>query len=200
MTRARFGVAAGAFAAALALASCGGFGRVNQGQVIAYDKAGGIVTVISDSNYKEPGKPRFDVLPPVAVRVPMNRHEMGPEPQAGRLLSADLASRTLTVYDDVSGALRQVPFTPVAVEEPVYTDDPRVSGHRFPVVNPAAGTVTIYIPSRHLLLAAALERESLALPAETWRCGDEVRYYYKVAGQALRLMNVTRTNLNKGGK
>jgi len=31
----------------------------------------------------------------------------------------------------------------------------------------------------------------------TWRTGDVVRYYYKTPGQALRLMNVTATDLSK---
>jgi hypothetical protein len=38
------------------------------------------------------------------------------------------------------------------------------------------------------------------MPDDTWKIGDEVRYYYKDPAQALRLMNVTRTDLNKGGK
>jgi hypothetical protein len=34
------------------------------------------------------------------------------------------------------------------------------------------------------------------MPADTWRAGDVVRYYYKDPAQALRLMNVTRTDLS----
>ena len=37
------------------------------------------------------------------------------------------------------------------------------------------------------------------MPAETWRCGDVVRYYYKEPGKALRMMNVTKTDLSKAG-
>ena len=39
-----------AFAALTALLNCGGFGNVNQGRVIRYQKEQGLVTVISDSN------------------------------------------------------------------------------------------------------------------------------------------------------
>jgi hypothetical protein len=35
------------------------------------------------------------------------------------------------------------------------------------------------------------------MPAGTWQAGDVVRYYYKEPGRALRLMNVTRTDLSK---
>jgi hypothetical protein len=37
----------------------------------------------------------------------------------------------------------------------------------------------------------------LAMPAGTWRAGDVVRYYYKDPARALRLMNVTATDLAK---
>jgi uncharacterized membrane protein YfcA len=37
---------------------CGSFGRVEQGRVIHYDRDKGVVTLIRDSNYKEPGQPR----------------------------------------------------------------------------------------------------------------------------------------------
>ena len=93
-------------------AGCGQFGQVNEGRVVAYDRERGQVTVILDSNPKGPGAPRYDQLPPVVVRVPVDRKEMGLEPQVG----------------------------------------------------------------------------------------DIVRYYYKDPSQALRMMNVTRTDLNKSGK
>jgi hypothetical protein len=35
------------------------------------------------------------------------------------------------------------------------------------------------------------------MPADTWKTGDEIRYYFRDPAQALRMMNVTRTDLNK---
>ena len=37
------------------------------------------------------------------------------------------------------------------------------------------------------------------MPADTWQGGDVVRDYYKNPAQALRLMNVTKTDLSKSG-
>ena len=74
---------------ALVLIGCGRFGQVNQGRVVQYDREKGLATFIQDSNYREPGKPRFDVLPPVTVSIPADPAEMGPAPEAGKLLARE---------------------------------------------------------------------------------------------------------------
>jgi hypothetical protein len=47
------------------------------------------------------------------------------------------------------------------------------------------------------LITFPVSDELLAMPVETWRSGDVVRYYYKDPAHALRLMNVTQTDLYK---
>jgi hypothetical protein len=39
--------------------------------------------------------------------------------------------------------------------------------------------------------------EYFALPVGAWDAGDEVRIYYKEAGKARRLMNITKTDIFK---
>ena len=39
--------------------------------------------------------------------------------------------------------------------------------------------------------------EYFALPANTWDAGDEVRIYFKETGKALRLMNISKTDIFK---
>ncbi len=95
--------------ASLALAACGRFGTVNQGRVVAFDRAQGLVTLISDSNYRDPAHPRFDRLPPVTIHVPADRNEMGPEPQPGLLLSLDCAHRGAVLFDPATQSLRTLP-------------------------------------------------------------------------------------------
>jgi hypothetical protein len=46
----------------------------------------------------------------------------------------------------------------------------------------------------------AVPDEIFGLPADCWRTGDEVRYYYKDPGQALRMMNITKTDIHKTGR
>jgi hypothetical protein len=73
-----------------------------------------------------------------------------------------------------------------------------VASVRLPKVDRAANTITLYAPRQGRLLTVSVAPEYLALPDNTWAWGDEVRYYYKDPGQALRLMNVTRTDVTKG--
>jgi len=51
-----------------------------------------------------------------------------------------------------------------------------------------------------LLLTFKPPVEYLSLPEDTWRAGDVVRYYYKDPGKTLRVMNVSKTDLQKTGE
>ena len=68
-----------------------------------------------------------------------------------------------------------------------------------PPVDRAAKTITVYAPEQHLLITFSASGDLLALPDDTWQPGDVVRYYYRQPRQALRFMNVTRTDLSKSG-
>ncbi len=185
-----------AAALAAAMAGCGEFGEVAQGRVVAYDSEQGLVILIRDSNYADPADPRYDVLPPARVRIPADPRDMGPEPAAGRLLRIDRANRRLTVFDPAAEALHPVPYALVEERHNVYSGDRRIAG--LPLVDRARSTVTLYSPARRTLITVRVAGEYLDWPPETWRAGDEVRYYYKDPGQALRLMNVTQTSLLRG--
>jgi hypothetical protein len=187
-------------AACIGLAGCGGFGRVNQGQVVRYQKDQGLVTVVGDSNFKDPGKPRFDVLPAVVVRTPEDPREMGPEPEPGRLLRLDWQTRTAVVFDAAKQSLETIPFSLVEQHRNVRRGDPLVAGKRFPVIDPERRTITVYSARDRMVAVLSVGDEQLRLPEDTWRFGDEIRYYYKDPSRALRLMNVTRTDLNSAEK
>jgi len=187
----------GLFVSLGVLAGCGGFGRVNQGQVVEYQRSTGLLTVIGDSNYRDPANPRFDVLPPVTIRVPQEPREMGPEPAAGKLLGLDYANRRAVVFDAATESLRTVEYTLISQQSDVYSGDARVSHTRFPVVDRNSKTITVYSSRDRRLVVFAVPEEYYAMPDDTWRIGDEVRYYYKDPARALRLMNVSKTDLSK---
>ena len=153
--------------ALVVLAGCR-FGSVNQGQVIDYQRSAGTVTLIQDSNYQDPKHPKFDILPPVTIRVPSDPQEMGPEPVPGKLLRVDEANHTLQVFNAQPQAVETIPYR----EGKMLT-----------------------ITAGHKTMAVAVDERYLSLPPDTWKSGDMVRYYYKEQGQALRLMNVTKTKL-----
>lgn len=190
----------GMLLSAVALTGCGNFGRVNQGQVVAYDRSSGLIMLISDSNYRYPGHPIFDVLPPVTVRAPEDRSEMGPDPEPGKLLQLDWRNHQAIVFDSASGNIRTVPYTVISEQDGVALEDPRVSRTRYPIVDREHHTITSYFPRYRKLIVFSVPDEYFALPDDTWKIGDEVRYYYKDPRLALRLMNVSKTDLSKAAK
>lgn len=183
-------------AAFAVLAGCGEFGRVGQGRVVAYDRQQGIVTLICDSNFSDPANPRYDLLPPARVRIPASPRDMGPDPAPGRLLRIDRLNRRLVVFDPAAEALLHVPYLLIEERQNVSATDRRTTG--LPRVDRARRTITLYSPATRILTTLRVADPYLAWPEEAWRAGDEVRYYYKKPGQALRLMNVTRTGLMRG--
>ncbi len=182
------------------LAGCANFGRVNQGQVVDYNSGSGLVTLISDSNYHDPAHPRFDVLPPVTIRVPEDRGEMGPEPEPGKLLHLDWRNHRAAIFDAARGSIRTISYVVISEQDGVTRADPRVSKVAYPIVDRDRKTVTSYFPRYRKLLVFSVPSECFDLPDDTWKMGDEVRYYYKDPHSALRLMNVSKTDLSKAGK
>jgi len=175
-------------AALMLLVSCGNFGRVEQGRVIAYDAQARRVTLIPTASGNSPG-----TLPPLTIETPTDPNEMGPEPAAGGLMLLDTRARRIVVYDAAQGAFRTIRYTPLEERRNVS------KAPRAPVVDRAKSRITLYASDTHALVTFGASPELLALPADTWRSGDVVRYYYKDPARALRLMNVTRTDLTKSG-
>ena len=178
---------------------CANPGKVEQGRAIAFDKQNGVVTLILDSAPKS-DQPRYDVLPPVVVKLPVDPNETGPAPEAGKLLLFDTKQRMVVFFDAASATIKTVFYLPVDEQNGVSRNDPQVANKKFPAVDRQKKTVTIYSRRKKVLLTFAVPDEYLALPDDTWKSGDEIRYYYKQPSQALRLMNVSKTDLTKGGK
>jgi hypothetical protein len=186
-------------AALLSAVACGNYGKVEQGRAVAFDKQNGVVTLILDSA-PQSDQPRYDVLPPVKVKVPQNANEMGASPDAGKMLYTNFDKREIVIFDPEAVAIKTVSYTVVERFDKVTRDDPRVAKTKFPSVDRQKKTVTIYSRRYKILLTFAVADEYLVLPDNTWKPGDEVRYYYKQPGQALRMMNVSKTDLSKAGK
>lgn len=183
------------FVPVLWLAGCSNFGKVEQGRVIAYDKHQGVVTIIRESA-SEPAQP--NVLPPLAVKVPQDPKEMGPVPEAGKRLQLDTKNNKLVFFDEQSGTIKTINYTPLSVVADVSNNDPRLKGLSFPAIDRQKKTITLYSGREKKLVTLTVADEYFALPDDIWKPGDVVRYYYKDPSQALRLMNVTKTNIMKG--
>jgi len=180
---------------ALAL-GCGELGKVDQGRVIEYDKAKGIVTLIQDKK-AEPGKPDYNTLPPHIYSIPTDPKEMGPAPKAGNRMKLDMDKKVITIYDPETKAFKDIPFKVLDQKTGLGKDNPLVKNKTFPVIDREKKTITEYSGRQRLLVTFSVADEYFNLPEDAWEAGDEVRIYYKEAGKALRLMNISKTDIFK---
>jgi hypothetical protein len=176
---------------ALILTGCGANGRVEQGRVVAYDPQTNRLTLILEAIPERSASP--GMLPPVTITTPADPTEIGPLPTAGGLLRLDYQNHRIVIYDRATQSFKTISYTPV--KERLHVG--KAPGP--PAVDRSRKTITVYAAAEHALITFAASDELLAMPADTWRAGDIVRYYYKDSGHALRLMNVTKTDLSKSG-
>ena len=184
------------------LAGCQQMGKVDQGRVIEFNKEKGTVTMIRDAS-PNPDNPEYSHLPPVTYQVPTNPDEMGADPKPGKRMKLDANHREIVIYVPALNNFAQISYTLVDQKEIVDPDDPLVMDSvtrkpkTFPVVDPHRKTITIYSKRQKTVTTFFVPDEYLAMPADTWDSGDDIRIYYKEEGKARRLMNVSKTDIFK---
>ena len=174
---------------------CGEQGKVDQGRVIAFDKAKETVTFIIDVKH-DTANPDYSGAP-VTFTLPKDPAERGEDPKAGLRMKLDTKTREIIIYDPASQGLKKITYTLLDQKENVAKTSPLVEGKKFPMVDKEKKAITVYSGRQKLLVTFSVPEEYLALPANTWEAGDEVRIYYKVPGKAARFMNITKTDIFK---
>ena len=175
---------------------CGELGNVDQGRVVEFDKAKGTVTLIRDMK-GDSKSPDYSHLPPMIYEIPKDPDEMGPEPKAGQRMKLDAKAKQIILFDQASQNFKKIDYTLIDQKEGVDEDNPLVKGKKFPLLEKEKKAITLYSKRQQLLTTFSVPDEYFALPASAWDAGDEVRIYYKQPGKALRLMNVSKTNIYK---
>ncbi len=174
---------------------CGDMGKVEQGRVIAFDKGKGTVTFIRDVN-GDAANPNYSG-PPLTFALPKEPSERGADPKVGLRLKLDTKAKQIVIFDAATQGSKEIAYTLIDQKENLAKDDPLVAGKKFPQVDKAKKAIIIYSARQKILTAFSVPDEYLELPDNTWDAGDEVRVYYKQPGQALRFMNVTKTDIFK---
>jgi hypothetical protein len=174
---------------------CGELGKVDQGRVIAFDKDKETVTFINDVKH-DAANPDYSGAP-VTFALPKDPGERGEDPKAGLRMKLDTKTREIVIYDPASKGMKKITYTLIDQKENVGKNNPLVVDKKFPVVDQQKKTITVYSGRQRLLVTFSVPDEYLALPAQTWEAGDEVRVYYKEPGKAARFMNITRTDIFK---
>ena len=183
-------------ALSLGLAGCD-VGQVEQGRCVAFDANTKAVTVVLDVKHDQ-RNPEY--TGGVATYIlPSDPAEIGPLPVPGCRVMFDLNKSTVTIYNPDTKGLEvlNVEFTDKQMN--IKPTHPMVAGKKFPIIDEANKTITEYSRRLQALVTFKVPEDKLHLPPQTWEAGDEVRFYYKenAKHQALRFMNITRTNIFK---
>ncbi len=174
---------------------CGEQGKVEQGRVIAFDKAAETVTFIVDTKH-DTANPDYSGAPLTFV-LPKDPMERGEDPKVGMRMKLDTKTREIVIYDPATQSMKKITYTLIDQKDNVAKDSPLVAGKKFPNVDQEKKAITVYSGRQKLLVTFSVPEEYLALPANTWEAGDEVRVYYKEPGKAARFMNITKTDIFK---
>ncbi|MBF0411271.1 MAG: DUF4881 domain-containing protein [Desulfamplus sp.] len=180
----------------MVITGCNDEGKVIQGRVIAYDKENKKVTFIEDKSIIK-GKPEYTLLPPVVFTTPEDKNEMGAHPSVGQRMKLDVDKNTINIFDTATQQFKEIAYTLIERKDNVSKDSPLVRDKKFPIVDKNAKSIQIFSKRQKILVTFSLPEEYFSLPDETWAAGDEVRIYYKEPGKALRMMNITTTDLFK---
>jgi hypothetical protein len=175
---------------------CGELGKVDQGRVIAFDKDKGLVTLIRDMK-ADPKSPDYSHLPPMVYEIPKVFEEMGPDPKAGLRMKLDAKAKQIIIFDPASQNFKKIDYTLIEQKEGVDSGDPLVKDKKFPMVDKEKKAITLYSKRQKLLTTFSVPDEYFALPTSAWDAGDEVRIYFKETGKALRMMNISKTDIFK---
>jgi hypothetical protein len=174
---------------------CGEQGKVEQGRVIGFDKVKETVTFIVDTKH-DTANPDYNGAP-LTFALPKDPMERGEDPKVGLRMKLDTKTREVVIYDPATKSMKKITYTLIDQKENVGKNSPLVEGKKFPLVDQEKKAITVYSGRQKLLVTFSVPGEYLALPANTWEAGDEVRIYYKEPGKAARFMNITRTDIFK---
>lgn len=175
---------------------CSDMGQVIQGRVIGYDRGNGIITFLEDTGTAN-GDSQYSIFPPAVFSIPSDPRAMGPAPASGLRTRLDVDKNTIQYYDPVTKRIQSVIYTPIEQKDFIDRDNSLVKGICFPVVNHKAKTITLYSKRQKRLVTFTLQDDYFNLPENTWAAGDDIRIYYKQKGKALRMMNITQTDIFK---
>src|SRR4030042_322547 len=128
---------------------CGELGKVDQGRVIAFDKDKETVTFIVDVKH-DPANPDYSGAL-ITFALPKDPAERGEDPKFGKRMKLDAKTKEITIYDVASKGIKKIPYTLIDEKDGVDRTNPLVAGKKFPAVDKAKKTVTMYSGRQKIL-------------------------------------------------
>lgn len=176
------------------------YGKVEQGRVVDFDAEKRVVTVVHDSAM-DVAHPVYDVIPAAVFNLPTDPAEVGPLPKAGQRLKLDVDKKEIEIYDAPNQNLAYIPINIIETQQQIDRNHPLVydakekKAKSFPIIDTEKNTITVYSGRQKLLCTFSIPAGYENYPPSTWDTGDEVRIYFKTEGQALRFMNISKTDI-----
>lgn len=176
------------------LAACNFNGGVEQGRCVAFDPAGGTLTLVEDTSLDQ-HNPHYSGKV-FTFKIPSDAREMGPAPEVGGLVQVEPDKNQVLIFNPETKTLQELPVQMELIRD-VDPKDARLKGKTFPVIDAAEHTITVYSPRLEALITFKVNDAELAMPPYIWQLGDEVRVAYRNDNkeQAIRIMNVSKTSI-----
>jgi hypothetical protein len=156
--------------------------NVDQGRVIQFDQAKGVVKVIANKS-TDHLNPRYNSLPPLTYTLPASPQEIGFLPKAGLRLNLDTKHNEIVIFDEANQKIKKLTYTLVDQKENIAKNNPLVLENgkfkKFPLVDREKKLITIYSERQRILTTLILPAEYFSLPEYTWQAGDEVLVHYQ---------------------
>lgn len=157
-----------------------------QGRCVAADKEKMTVTILKDAK-KDMQSPDYQVPALVFALTP----DMA-LPKAGKRIKLDAKKNQILIFDDAAGAIKTIDYTLAEQKEGVEPDNALVAGKKFPIVDKAAKTVSVYSKRQKILTVFALPEAYAASADSLWDNGDELKISYSEDGKAAKLENLSK--------
>lgn len=150
------------------------------GRCVAYDKTKNTISIIKDFNNNK-ANPDFQ-LPLLTYSLPE-----GTTAKEGKRIKLDLNENKLKYYDDTTNSLKTIDFKLVEKKENIQPLDRIVVGEKFPAIDKAKKTVTIYSKRQKVLTVISVDDNALSLPEKIYDSGDDIKVTVGEPGKAVKI-------------
>jgi len=175
--------------------------NVDQGRVIQFDNAKGIISVILNKNADHLNS-EYRSLPPMTYTLPEATQAIGYIPKAGLRLKLDPKNHEIVIFDKASQGFKTINYALIDQKENIAKNNPLVLENgkpkKFPVIDKEKNLVKIYSERQRILTTFTLPAKYLSLPEYTWGAGDEVLIHYKKDGQTRRVTKIVKIGFING--
>jgi len=175
--------------------------NIDQGRVIQFDNAKGIIKVILNKNADHLNSD-YSSLPPVTYSLPADPQAIGDIPKAGLRMKLDPKNNEIVIFDDANQEFKTLTYALIDQKDNIAKDNPLVlengNPQKFPVIDRKKNLITVYSERQRVLTTFLLPSKYLSLPEYAWGAGDEVLIHYKEDGKTRWVTKIAKIGFVNG--